>query len=98
VEHLLFITMWQLTIIMGAARIVSAALRRLGQPGVCGEMAAGLLIGPSLFGKLFPHLFHSIFDPSLSHTITIFSQIGLVLLLFLIGMEFEFNEQLDSGI
>jgi Kef-type K+ transport system membrane component KefB len=89
--------MLQLTIIMVTARIASAAFRRMGQPGVCGEMAAGLLIGPSLFGKLFPHVFRAIFDPSLSHTITIFSQIGLVLLLFLIGMEFEFSHLKTHG-
>src|SRR5258708_12836521 len=81
----------QLTVIIVAARVVSALFRKAGQPGVCGEMAAGLILGPSLFGKFFPHLFRSIFDPSVAHTITILSQIGLVLLLFLIGMEFDFS-------
>jgi len=90
-EQSLSTVILQLTVIIVAARVVSALFRKAGQPGVCGEMAAGLILGPSLFGRFFPHLFLSIFDPSVAHTITILSQIGLVLLLFLIGMEFDFS-------
>src|SRR5258708_36195407 len=90
-EQSLSTVILQLTVIIVAARVVSALFRKAGQPGVCGEMAAGLILGPSLFGKFFPHLFRSIFDPSVAHTITILSQIGLVLLLFLIGMELDFS-------
>jgi Kef-type K+ transport system membrane component KefB len=96
-EQTLFTVILQLTIIIVTARVFAALFQKAGQPGVCGEMAAGLILGPSLFGKLFPHLFRSIFDPSVAHTITIFSQIGLVLLLFLIGMEFEFNHLRTYG-
>lgn len=91
-EHLLLKVILQLTIIMVAARIFAAVFQRLGQPAVCGEMAAGLVLGPSLLGKFFPHSFQTVFDPSVGHTLTIFSQLGLVLLLFLIGMEFEFGQ------
>ena len=60
-------------------------------------MAAGLVLGPSLFGKLLPHLFQRVFDPAVGQVLTIFSQIGLVLLLFLIGMEFEFSHLQTHG-
>jgi len=89
-EQSLLPVILQLTVIIVTARGFATLFKKVGQPGVCGEMAAGLLLGPSLFGKFFPRAFHSIFDPSIEHTITIFSQIGLILLLFLIGMEFEF--------
>src|SRR5262249_10354857 len=96
-EHTLFIVTLQLTVIIVTARVFAALFKKAGQPGVCGEMAAGLILGPSLFGKLFPQTFHRIFDVSVAHTLAIFSQIGLILLLFLIGMEFEFSHLRTHG-
>lgn len=90
-EKTLFTVILQLAVIIASARIFAAIFTKLGQPGVCGEMAAGLILGPSLFGKFFPHTFHRIFDPSVSLVFIMFAQIGLVLLLFLLGMDFEFD-------
>ena len=90
-EQTLFTVILQLTFIIVTARIFAALFRKLGQPGVCGEMAAGLILGPSLFGRFFPQTFHRIFDPSVSLVFIMFAQVGLVLLLFLLGMDFEFN-------
>ena len=90
-EQQLFTVLLQFTVIVLAARAASALFRKAGQPGVCGEMAAGLILGPSVFGRCFPHLFHTVFDASVGESITLFSQLGLVLLMFLIGMEFEFG-------
>ncbi len=96
-EETLFKVILQLTLIIVTARIFAALFKRAGQPGVCGEIAAGLMLGPSLFGKFFPHLFQRVFDPSVGNILTVFSQIGLVLLLFLIGMEFEFSHLGSHG-
>ena len=96
-EHPLFTVILQLTVIMAMARIFAALFKRIGQPGVCGEMAAGLILGPSFIGKFFPRPFHRLFDPAIGQTLTIFSQVGLVLLLFLIGMEFEFSHLRSYG-
>jgi len=90
-EAILFKVILQLAFIIATARIFAALFKKLGQPGVCGEMAAGLILGPSLFGKIFPETFHRIFDPSVSLVFMMFAQVGLVLLLFLLGMDFEFN-------
>jgi Kef-type K+ transport system membrane component KefB len=91
----------QLVVILLAARLGGALFRRLGQSVVVGEIAAGLILGPSLLGQL--DWVHSIFHPQLPgvsaaasdqlfHWIfTVLSQLGLVLLLFLIGLEFEFS-------
>src|SRR5579862_5919035 len=90
-EHLLFITLMQLIVMIGAARIMNTALRSLGQPGVIGEIVAGLMLGPSLCGYFFPEISHALFGTRASVPITIISQIGLILLMFQIGMDFEFG-------
>ena len=46
----------QLIVILGTARVCGWVLRHLGQPGVVGEMAAGLMLGPAVMGALFPSL------------------------------------------
>jgi Kef-type K+ transport system membrane component KefB len=89
-EDLLFFTLLQLIVMIGAARIMNSALRSVGQPGVVGEIIAGLLLGPSLFGYFFPAVSHALFGVSASPPITIISQIGLIFLMFQIGMDFEF--------
>src|SRR5579859_7975250 len=95
-EQLLFLTLVQLLLMVGAARCLHALFRRLGQPGVVGEIFAGLLLGPSLLGHLFPQLSLALFGAHPSAPITIISQIGLIFLMFQIGMDFEFGH-LESG-
>jgi Kef-type K+ transport system membrane component KefB len=89
-ENLLFLTLLQLIVMILAARLGNRLLRRLGQPGVIGEIVAGLLLGPSLFGHFFPGAATFLFGASPSAPIIVISQIGLVLLMFQIGMDFEF--------
>ncbi|MCS6945844.1 MAG: cation:proton antiporter, partial [Sutterellaceae bacterium] len=61
VEHLLFLTLLQLIVIVAAARVFGSAARQLGQPRAVGEIVAGLLLGPSLFGALAPETFAAVF-------------------------------------
>jgi Kef-type K+ transport system membrane component KefB len=89
-ENLLFLTLLQLIVMIGAARYMHTVFRRLGQPGVIGEIFAGLILGPSLIGHFFPQASHALFGDHASAPITIISQIGLILLMFQIGMDFEF--------
>ena len=90
-ETLLFGILLQLIVMIAAARAGNRIMRRLGQPGVVGEIVAGLLLGPSLFGHFFPATSLALFGAKASTPITIISQIGLVLLMFQIGMDFEFG-------
>jgi hypothetical protein len=60
-ENLLFFTLLQLIVMIGAARVMNTACRRVGQPGVVGEIVAGLVLGPSLFGYFFPQVSHALF-------------------------------------
>jgi K+:H+ antiporter len=97
VEHVLLIVIIQLIVIVAAARVFGVIFRYLGQPQVCGEIAAGLILGPSLFGRFFPNLFHQVFQPSVGLVFSILSQIGLILLMFLIGLEFDFSHLRTHG-
>lgn len=56
-----------------------------------GEIAAGLILGPSVFGKLAPELSAAVFDASVAPIFLVLAQLGLIFLLFLIGLEFDFR-------
>src|ERR1035438_1070247 len=96
-EHLLLVVIIQLILIVAAARAFGMMFRYLGQPQVCGEIAAGLILGPSLFGHFLPDLFQQVFPPSVGPVFGIMSQIGLILLMFLIGLEFDFSHLRTYG-
>lgn len=89
-EALLLGVLVQLIIMIGAARAMNVVARRLGQPGAVGEIIAGLMLGPSLLGAIAPTLSATLFGSSPAPAITIISQLGLTLLMFQIGMDFEF--------
>lgn len=77
----------QLVVILGAARLLGWLLRYLGQPAVIGEMAAGLILGPIVFGALAPELHSHIFESSSLGALNGLSQLGLVLFMFIVGAE-----------
>jgi Kef-type K+ transport system membrane component KefB len=80
----------QLTAILAACRLVGLLVRRMGQPQVVGEMIAGVLLGPSLLGLLVPHWQEKLFPTGPSMTmIYVVAQVGLVLYMFLVGLEFD---------
>jgi Kef-type K+ transport system membrane component KefB len=91
VESLLLEIVIQLIVIVGFARAASALFRRFGQPQVCGEISAGLILGPSALGVLLPHAQRMLFDRKASLHISILSELGLVFMMFLIGLEFDFG-------
>jgi Kef-type K+ transport system membrane component KefB len=97
-EALVVSTLIQLLIMVGAARIMNLVFRRYGQPGVIGETVAGLLLGPSLFGHFFPAISTAIFGAKTGPAIVILSQIGLLLLMFQIGMNFEFEQLREARV
>jgi len=76
-------------VILLLARLLGWAFQRIGQPRVIGEMTAGILLGPSVFGRFFPAAFHYVFSPSSFPAIAVLSQLGLLLFMFVVGMEVE---------
>ncbi len=90
-ESLLLRMLVQLAVIIVASLLGARVAQWFRQPAVVGEIAAGLLLGPSLFGWLFPTAAQAIFAPETAQVMQILSQIGLILLLFLVGLEFDFG-------
>src|SRR5262245_9477222 len=82
----------QLFMIIGASGIFAWIFSRCGQPAVIGEMVAGIVLGPSLFGLLAPKAFQFIFAASSLDALRLLSQIGVCLFLFAIGMELDVSE------
>src|SRR4051812_46842096 len=79
----------QLLLILVVTRAAGWLLRKLGQPAVIGEIAAGILLGPSLLGTLWPAFSQSVFPKESLGTLSIVSEMGLVLFMFVIGIELD---------
>lgn len=81
----------QLAVILCVCRFVSWVATRAGQPPVVGEMIAGVLLGPSLFGLLAPQWQAMLFPPASKPILFSVAQIGLVLYMFVVGLEFRID-------
>jgi Kef-type K+ transport system membrane component KefB len=79
----------QVVLIVATARLVGKAFRLLRQPQVVGEMAAGLLLGPSLFGAASPALFAMVFPAQSLDFLQALSHLGLLVFMFLVGLELD---------
>ncbi|HET6793387.1 MAG TPA: cation:proton antiporter [Acidimicrobiales bacterium] len=88
-DHDLGVLFVQLAALLVLARGLGSAARRLGQPAVIGELLAGLLLGPSVFGKVWPAGFHWFLPPGSTETASLLSisELSLVVLLVVIGAE-----------
>jgi Kef-type K+ transport system membrane component KefB len=80
---------FQLAFILVICRVVGLAAKKIGQPQVIGEMVAGVLMGPSLFGWLLPEAQRWIFPQESMSILYTVNQVGLVLYMFVIGLEFQ---------
>ncbi len=96
-QALLFHVLLQLAAIIAAARCGAWLMARLGQPQVVGEIIAGLLLGPSLLGRLAPGAVAYLFPADTNLVFHVLSELGLVLLMFLIGLEFDFSHLRQVG-
>ena len=87
--HAVFLLLVQLTLLLAAARAAAELAKRLSLPAVLGELAAGIALGPTLFGHFWPGAFEAIF-PQLSsqyQLLDVVGTLGMVLLLLLTGLE-----------
>ena len=82
----------QIAVILVAARLCGLLLARLGQPPVIGEMAAGILLGPIVFGAALPDLHAALFPAASLPALSALSTLGLVLFMFVIGAELRAPE------
>jgi len=96
-ETLLFFTLLELAIIVGGARLAAVLARRIGQSAVVGEIIAGILLGPLLLGWIAPKAFNFIFLSAPPEPLQTLSGVALVLLMFQIGLEFDFSHLAVRG-
>lgn len=89
--HPLAILLAQIVTIILAARIFGWICKKIGQPSVIGEIIAGIVLGPSLIGMYFPGFSAALFPPQSLGNLNFLSQIGLILFMFIVGMEIDVN-------
>ncbi len=79
----------QIAVVIVFARLIGLLFRRIGQPQVVGEMAAGIVLGPSVLGWLAPGVSASLFPAASLGALSALSQVGLIAFMFLVGMELD---------
>ncbi len=88
-KHPLALLLFQIIVIVLVARIFGWIFRKIGQPSVIGEIIAGIALGPSLFGLYFPDMKEALFPLESLGNLQMLSQVGLILFMFVIGMELD---------
>lgn len=82
--------------ILLAARLLGWVFQYISQPRVVGEITAGILLGPSVLGRFFPDVFSHVFSASSLPTLTALSQLGLLLFMFVVGLEVDLKSILKQ--
>jgi Kef-type K+ transport system membrane component KefB len=88
-EHPLALLLAQIVTIIFVARFFGWICQKIGQPSVIGEIIAGIMLGPSLVGLYLPEYSAMLFPPQSLGNLQFLSQIGLILFMFVIGMELD---------
>ena len=91
------ILLMQIVVVVAVAGLFSRLFRRIGQPPVMGEMIAGIFLGPSVLGYFFPQVMAFLFPPASLQTLQLLSQIGVVLFMFIVGMELNVRHVMEKG-
>jgi Kef-type K+ transport system membrane component KefB len=93
----LSILLLQVVVIILISRIFRILFRKIGQPPVMGEMVAGIFLGPSVLGLISPDAMAFLFPASSMETLRLLSQIGVVLFMFVVGMELNVGHLREKG-
>lgn len=92
VREPLLLFMAQVVVILAASRALGLVAKPLRQPLVVAEIVAGILLGPSCFGAIWPAGARALFAPDSLKVLGLVSQLGLVLFMFLVGLELDFKQ------
>jgi Kef-type K+ transport system membrane component KefB len=84
-------------IVIAVASLLGAVARRCGQPTVVGQLIAGILLGPSLLGRLPGHLTNRLFTHAAIPYISVISQLAIVIFMFTVGYEIDFRPLRGRG-
>ena len=97
VQSPLSILLLQVIVIVAAARLLGALFQKIGQPPVIGEMVAGILLGPSLLGLVAPGVQTFLFPVASLGGLRMLSQIGVILFMFVVGIELDVQHLRQSA-
>jgi Kef-type K+ transport system membrane component KefB len=86
-----------LGVVIAAAMAAGWAISKVGQPRVHGEILAGIILGPSLLGLLWPEALAYLFPPEVIGALRVLAQIGLVTFMFLVGLELDLDKLRGHG-
>jgi Kef-type K+ transport system membrane component KefB len=86
-----------LSVVIIAGRALGAVLKLIHQPPVLGEVLAGIMIGPSLLGHVWPAATSFLLPSSIAPFLSIIAQIGVILFMFLVGLELDTSQLKDRG-
>ncbi len=78
-----------LSVIIAVARAGGMVFRFLHQPAVVGEIVAGIMLGPSLLGRVWPAAFGYLLPPTVAPFLDVLAQLGIILYMFLVGLELD---------
>jgi K+:H+ antiporter len=93
----LSILLTQIIVILTMAGLFRRLFRSIGQPPVMGEMIAGLVLGPSALGLIYPPAMSFLFPESSLETLRLLSQIGVVIFMFTVGTELDVRHLREKG-
>jgi hypothetical protein len=83
--------LWHLLLVLAAVvtagRLLAVLFQRLGQPPVIGEVIGGILLGPSLLGFVSPQAYAYLLPPALAPFLSVVAQLGIILYMFMVGLE-----------
>ena len=91
------VLLMQIIIVLIMAGLFRRLFRSIHQPPVMGEMLAGIVLGPSVLGLIYPPAVSFLFPPASLETLRLLSQIGVVLFMFVVGMEVNVRQLREKG-
>ena len=80
-----------MTVIIVTARLMGVLFKRFNQPAVIGEVVGGILLGPSLLGRIAPDFAAMILPADAAPILGVLSQLGVILFMFMVGLELDLN-------
>jgi Kef-type K+ transport system membrane component KefB len=93
----LLLLLAQIVVVLAAAAVAGKIMRAARQPHVVGEMVAGIVLGPSVLGALLPDVSAALFPTASLGYFSALSQIGLLLFMFLVGLELDLRQLRERG-
>jgi Kef-type K+ transport system membrane component KefB len=95
--HTMLHVLLALAVVIVTARLLGAVFHYLHQPPVIGEVVGGVLLGPSLFGALFPSAYAALLPAQAAPFLGVISQLGVVLYMFIVGLHLDLRVLRSSG-